>query len=567
MKLYIPCCLISILLVCIGRTLQAQNLEKLKKQKPFEVHGSLSLSLQFYDVNGISSRRPPFTWYLTGAPVVKIWGMSLPISLTLSEQQRSFSQPFNQWGASPYFKKIKVHLGYRNVRFSDFSLGGATFLGVGVESTGMIRLGFVYGQFVKPIEEDSSGLDPRYRYLRPSYRRIGMAGKIGVGKPNAFLDLSIFKAYDVIGSIHTPSKRSQVTPMENLAVGIKNHLAFFKQKLVVDLEGGASILTRNTLLYDYEGSEPVLRFLVNLLPVNGSTSLFTAARGNASYRFKGGSMAVQYQRIDPDYQSLGAYYFQNDVEQFTFSPSFAFFKNKLMINGSYGRSHDNLNRKKLATTYRNVGAINISAALVPRLNINLMYTNFGVGQSRGLVDLFNDSLAISVVNASYGGNISYQLGSRIHRQTFGIMAMYQNTNDQNQFTRQYTGAASFISSANYTYSYIPAKLTSSLSVSYVSVETYGRRSTNIGPALSTSKEWWKGKLRTSFTHNSQLRRTNQLSDGIMANTGMSASIHQKKQSLTLAINYLYNRYNTSADGINYRNFNEYRGTITYGMRF
>ncbi len=196
-----------------------------------------------------------------------------------------------------------------------------------------------------------------------------------------------------------------------------------------------------------------------------------------------------------------------------------------------------------------------------------MYTNFGVGQSRGLVDLFNDSLAISVVNASYGGNISYQLGSRIHRQTFGIMAMYQNTNDQNQFTRQYTGAASFISSANYTYSYVPAKLTSSLSVSYVSVETYGRRSTNIGPALSTSKEWWKGKLRTSFTHNSQLRRTNQLSDGIMANTGMSASIHQKKQSLTLAINYLYNRYNTSADGINYRNFNEYRGTITYGMRF
>ncbi|MDF7818565.1 hypothetical protein P1X15_13200 [Runella sp. MFBS21] len=567
MKLYSTCCLISILLLCIGRTLQAQNLEKIKKQKPFEVHGSLSLSLQFYDVNGISSRRPPFTWYITGAPVVKIWGMSLPISLTLSEQQRTFSQPFNQWGASPYFKKIKFHLGYRNVRFSDFTLGGATFLGVGVESIGTIRFGFVYGQFVKPIEEDSSGLDPRYRYLRPSYRRLGMAGKIGVGKPNAFLDISVFKAHDVIGSINTPSKRSQVTPMENLAVGIKNHLSFFKQKLVVDLDVGASLLTRNTLRYDYEGSDPVLRFFVNILPVNGSTSLFTAARGNASYRFKSGSLAVQYQRIDPDYQSLGAYYFQNDVEQFTLSPSFSFFKNKLMINGSYGRSHDNLNQKKLATTYRNVGAVNISAALIPRLNITLMYTNFGVGQSRGLGDLFNDSLAISIVNASYSGNISYSLGSRIQRQTFGVMATYQNTNDQNQFTRQYVGASSFISSVSYSYSYIPAKLTSSLSVSYVSIETYGRRSTNIGPALTASKEWWKGKLRTSFTHNSQLRQTNRLSDGIMANTGMSASIHQKKQSLTLAANYLYNRYNTSSEGINYRNFSEYRGTITYGIRF
>jgi hypothetical protein len=236
---------VAILLLIFGKS-EAQDIASFKKQKPFEIRGSVSAGLMFYGVSGIQNRRQPFSWYLSGAPTLKIYGVTMPFSLTVSEQERRFSQPFNQYGVSPYYKWVKLHLGYRNVRFGDFTLAGANFLGAGIELTPKnLRLGFVYGQFARAVEEDTSGTDPRYRYLRPTYQRLGWAAKVGFGKPKAYLDFSFFKAKDIVGSIKTPSLRSRITPMENTAVGLKNHFGLFKQKLVFDFELAASILTRD----------------------------------------------------------------------------------------------------------------------------------------------------------------------------------------------------------------------------------------------------------------------------------------------------------------------------------
>ena len=488
--------------------------------------------------------------------------------MTISEQERRFSQPFNYYGVSPYYKWIKLHLGYRNVRFSDFTLAGANFLGVGVELTPRnLRLGFVYGQFARPIEEDASGTDPRYSYLRPTFRRLGFAAKVGFGKPKAYLDFTLFEAHDVRESIQKPSARSRVTPMQNVATGVKTHVGLFKNRLLFDLDLGASLLTRNLYKKDLENPEPWQKTVLDYFAINTSTVFFTAARAGTSFAFKGGSLRVDYQRIDPDYQSLGAYFFQNDIEQITLSPSFSLFKNRLTVSGSYGHSHDNLNGKKTATTYRTIGAVNLSASIVPPLSINLGYSNFGVGQSRGLGDLFNDSLAVSVVNSSYSGSVNYAVGSRVRTHSFGVMASYQTTNDQNQFTRHYIGASSFVSALNYTISWQPQKLNAGASFSYVAIQTGGKELTYVGPSVNVSKEWMKGFMRTSLNHNSQLRTADGQNDGLMTNTGASVAFIRKKQTLNIGLNYLSNRYNAQADALTFINFTEYRGTIAYGVRF
>ena len=293
----------------------AQNVENYKKgTKPFEIRGALSASLQFYGSNGIANRRQPFTWYLTGSPVLKIYDMTFPFTLTVSEQERRFSQPFNQYGVSPYYKALKLHLGYRNVRFSDYTLAGANFLGAGIELTPKnYRLGFVYGQFARAIEEDASGQDARYQYLRPTYQRLGMAFKLGFGQPKAYLDFSIFKAKDVVGSITKPTDKSRILPMENLALGVKNHLSFFKQKLTFDFDLGVSLLTRNILNTTLENPQPWQKTFLKFMKVNASTNFFTAATVATGFSFKGGGIRIGYQRIDPDYQSLGAYFFGNVV--------------------------------------------------------------------------------------------------------------------------------------------------------------------------------------------------------------------------------------------------------------
>src|SRR5674536_8201 len=91
----------------ISGTLQAQNLEGLSKQKPVLLSGGLTARAIFYDANGIANRRQPFSYIFTGSPTISIFNsFTIPLSFTYSEQDRSFRQPFNQFGMSPYYKWI-----------------------------------------------------------------------------------------------------------------------------------------------------------------------------------------------------------------------------------------------------------------------------------------------------------------------------------------------------------------------------------------------------------------------------------------------------------------------------
>lgn len=96
-----PLLLLLLATSCFGYTAGAQDIGSLAKQKPFEIPGSLSVGTWYYHANGISNRRAPFGWILSGSPLVKLYGVSFPFTLTISDQDRSFSQPFNRYGVSP----------------------------------------------------------------------------------------------------------------------------------------------------------------------------------------------------------------------------------------------------------------------------------------------------------------------------------------------------------------------------------------------------------------------------------------------------------------------------------
>ncbi|MBO0950293.1 hypothetical protein [Fibrella forsythiae] len=545
-----------------------QDVQGLRNQKPISIRGSLSAGLTYYQANGIANRRQPFSWYLSGAPVITIYGVVMPFSLVVSEQERRFSQPFNQYGVSPYYKWVKLHLGYRTIRFSNYTLGGANFLGAGVElNPGKLRLGFVYGQFSRAVAEDEANSDLRYRYVRPTYQRLGYAARLGYGKQTDYVDLLLFKATDRMRSIPTPSRRSQITPMENVAVGLKSNFGLFRHKLLFDIDLGGSVLTRDLLLGIQNDQVPSLRQLGTFMWLNSSSSFFTAGQASARYAFKQGSLQVLYQRVDPDYQSLGSYYFQNDVEQVTVNPTLRLIKGQLTISGSYGLSHDNLNHKRAATTSRTVSGLTINSLLAKGLNLGLTYSNFGVAQTAGVSDLFNDSLAVSVVNTSYGGNLSYARATPTSRHVLSLVASYQNTSDQNQFTRSYTGSTNRLGALSYSLVSLPLKFNATASFTYAAIATAGRRFVTIGPGVNLSREWHKGLFRTTLNHNSQWRTVDGQPDGTVANTGFNVAIRMGMQTLSLGSNLLYNQYAFQADGLTYRNFTEYRGSATYGIRF
>src|SRR5258706_5068660 len=90
----------SLLILCwyaIHTPAQAQDLETIAKQKPVTFSGSASARLLFYSAKGIADRRKPFSYVLTGSPVLSFYGVTVPLYFVYSEQERSFRQPFNQF--------------------------------------------------------------------------------------------------------------------------------------------------------------------------------------------------------------------------------------------------------------------------------------------------------------------------------------------------------------------------------------------------------------------------------------------------------------------------------------
>ena len=79
---------------------------KLSKVKEHvTIGGGIGVSTAFYSSFGAPAQRDPFYWQVSGSLDLTIGQVSLPFSGTLNQQDRSFTQPFNQYGVSPKYKK------------------------------------------------------------------------------------------------------------------------------------------------------------------------------------------------------------------------------------------------------------------------------------------------------------------------------------------------------------------------------------------------------------------------------------------------------------------------------
>ncbi len=162
-------------------------------QDSFKISGSAGFQLTSYNSNGIQARRQPFSYLLHGNVNLSKGDFSIPLSFTYSEQDRSFSQPFNQFGIAPTYKWLKTYIGYQNIFWSKFSLAGHQLLGGGVELTpGKFRLGFVSGRFQRATGIDTT----RSQNYLPAYKRSGYAAKIGYGTESSFVDLIYMRSKD-----------------------------------------------------------------------------------------------------------------------------------------------------------------------------------------------------------------------------------------------------------------------------------------------------------------------------------------------------------------------------------
>ncbi|MEP6795280.1 MAG: hypothetical protein ABJB16_13200, partial [Saprospiraceae bacterium] len=115
---------------------------------------------------------------------------------------------------------------------------------------------------------------------------------------------------------------------------------------------------------------------------------------------------------DPDFKSMGIYYLQTDVSQWTIAPHVTLLGKKLRLRGSVGIQNNNLYNTRLATNKRIITSANAQWNQSRFFQIGAYYTNFGLTQTPGLRAI-TDSTRVSQINGSYGISPSFFWGNDI----------------------------------------------------------------------------------------------------------------------------------------------------------
>jgi hypothetical protein len=408
--------------------LLAQDLELIGKTKPVRLSGTLSLQGGPYIYIGKGEpRNEPFWWQASGAPVLSLYGWQLPFSFNYGSRNRSFNQPFNRFGVSPYYKWATFHFGYRSIRMNPFVMSGLQFLGAGMELNPKgFRFAAFYGRFAKPVAQDTlASVTPV-----TAFKRMGYGMKIGFGTRRNYVDFTAVKVTDDTSSIPAPSVDAPIKPQDNLALGLGGRISFGR-RLNLQFDVAGSILNRDLNLAVMDTFQAFGAVKTIFQPRLGA-QLLTAGQASLQYTRKVFGLRFVAKRVDPDYRSLAAFYQQSDLQSLTVEPSIRLMKNKIRLSGSIGRQQDNLYRRKAFTSVRTIGSANASFNPVKEYGITLSFSNYGLAQQAGL-QVLNDTFRVAQNNRSVSLGQFFIRTNKERSLNLSMNLSYQQLQDLNPY--------------------------------------------------------------------------------------------------------------------------------------
>ncbi|TAE30877.1 MAG: hypothetical protein EAZ91_09355 [Cytophagales bacterium] len=536
-----------------------------QKTPSVQVTGDVSLSTGFYALRGLEATRPLLNpWGLSGEfSLSSRSGWVVPVQLLWSSETQRFRQPYNQVGASPRFREwLVLHGGYRNVVFSPLTLAGHTFLGGGIElNPGVLRVGAVVGKFNRAVNANFADPD-----RVATFGRSGYSAKVGLGNQRSYLDLIVLRVADDAQSIRVDSL-PQLAPAENVVLGLSGRFQFSK-KLSVEIDAAASAYTHDSrtdtvaTLTSHDERFRYLGQLKNLFTARESTQIYTALQAQLNYRGRWADLKLRYKRTEPGYTSMGAYFFQTDLESFTAAPALKLFHKRLNLRGSVGWQHDNLLNQKKTRTDRLIGSLSVSYASKKDLTIDLSYSNYGITQRAGYRPI-NDTMRVAQNNRTLTGSVFKLWAGQTTVHTVTGSATYQELQDLNPFTADLNRSNNLNYTLNYMLEHLVANFDLNLGYGYTHTTGFDMSSAFYGPSLEIGHRTLRNKLAIRLTVNylESLETLTDLSEsGSVVSTGLNLSYQ-----LTPVHRLSLNATNVQSRGL--QSFCEQQGSVQYSMSF
>ncbi len=560
---------ILLLISCIVHG-QSLDYDAIKNAKPFKVSGQISASGVYYTSN-LNQSREPFTYFLQGVLNVSIYSFSVPVSYSFSNQGENLGYQlpfdFNRISLHPKYKWITGHIGNVNMTFSPYTLSAHQFTGAGVDLAppGAFKISAMSGRLLKATEDNQ---DAR---TVPAFNRMGYGIKTRYEKERYSLGLIGFYAKDDINSLDSIPETKGVLPQENLVVSLEGEVKLGKS-FSIQAEYATTAITKDTRAEEINTSElsPLAIFFDN----RASTEYYNAIRTRFGYTISGANLGVGYERIDPGYETLGAYFFNNDFENITLDASNTFFKDKLSLALNIGYQRDDLDNLKANNTNRTVGSLNATLVVSERLNIAGSYSNFSTFTNikpnqfdeindGNLLDEQIEDLDYKQLSQTATLTVSYVLSNKKNsRQNLTTnYSLNDVSNEQGGIVR--LGDASTFHNMNigHTIDFSERNLNINTSINGT-YNTIGREeSTTWGPILSVSKRYFDKTLNTriSASYNS--------SNSATSNTNITNFRGAVTYILQEQHNFSLNAIQLFRNGGNNGNLSEFTATFGYNYAF
>lgn len=493
---------------------QSQDLEKLPDSLYFKANGGINLGLSAYTSSGMDSRRDPFSYILNANMVINVSdAISMPFSATLSSGSKTYNTPrYNIVGISPKYKAVTVHAGYRSMQFSPYTLNGINFMGLGVElepKDSFWKFKTLAGRFAKgiPFKNDITG-----HVEMPSYLRWGWGGMLTLGNNDYSVDLILFKATDNHKTIQIPDTLN-ITPKENLTFGFNTKIKL-AEKLNLTTEFAGSAFTEDTRMEEiFYDRYTYLNNLGNLFTPRLSSSFNKAVGITLAYTDENYTLGATFQRIDPDYQTLGSTYMNNDFRNITFNLAKSFLENKITFSGNYGLQKNNLNNNRQTDENRVIASAQITYNISEKINVMGNYSNYSTTSEPSYLN-FIDSVRYAQVAENYGGMVSYSTGNEVMSHNFNLNLTLQKSDMLNNTATEVAETKTRTKNAvlSYTLSIQPIQLSVNSSLNTTIFESENALSKTIGPVISLSRPFLERKINTSLAYSFMNSNSNGLNN-------------------------------------------------------
>lgn len=539
--------IIAMLLLCsyCSRGQTAIDIENIpntfKANKWLRVNGNVAASAIYTGGNSAVNLRSPFVWNINANVNANILGqINLPFSFNITDVGTQYTHPVapTRLSLMPTYKWITAYIGDANMTFSPYTLNGHLFRGLGLQirPTNALQFSVMYGRFQKAVPYDSLN-----RSIVAAYKRMGYGANVEFKKEKYNVGVSFFQAKDDQNSLTNLPDSIAIHPKQNIAASIHGGVKL-NNGLELTAEYGTSALTED-LRAQPTDSKGIFK---SFLPNRTSTNYFHALKAQLNYTYKTSSVGVGYEKVDPGYQTLGAYYFVNDLENVTINLAQSLFKDKGKVNANIGFQRDDLDGNKASTNKRVVGSASLNYTPNEKFMIDLSYSNFQTYMNikpQGIQDTIPlqpvDTLNFTQIAQNASANINYTIQSdKQYSHVLSLMLNFQDAADkQGNILRKGDGSQFYNAMLSYTLGLVPQHINISAGVN-TSYNTIGRNNfMMLSPKLGISSRLWNNKLNLSGAASYNISTASGAQQiNIFNIRGQAAYTLLKKHQLGLSIN-------------------------------